>query len=73
MFLEILLSCLSGAACVCVLILVWRKHATSGTLKIDCSDPGKDIYRLEVDDLDNLSRKRFIILRVDNKADLSHE
>lgn len=44
-----------------------------GTLKIDHSNPAKDIYRLEIDNFDELSERRRIALRVDNNADLSHE
>ena len=42
-----------------------------GVLRIDHSNPEKDIYRFELDSLDNLSRKKKIVLRVDNHADLS--
>lgn len=43
----------------------------SGTLRIDHSNPEKDVYRFEIDDLDNLSTKKHIVLKVDNTADLS--
>ena len=35
-----------------------------GILRIDQSNPEKDIYRLEIDDLDILPRKKKIILKV---------
>lgn len=44
-----------------------------GTLKIDHSNPTKDVYRLEIDDFDQLTGRRRITLRVDHNADLSHE
>lgn len=44
---------------------------TYGTLRIDRSNPEKDIYRFEVDDLDVLSRKKRVILKVDSNAYLS--
>ena len=44
-----------------------------GTLKIDHSNPAKDVYRLEIDNFDDLPGRRRITLRVDNNADLSHE
>lgn len=44
-----------------------------GTLKIDNSNPAKDVYRLEIDNFDDLSGRKRITLRVDNNADLSHE
>ena len=44
-----------------------------GTLKIDHSDPEKDIYRIDIEDLDKLSKKKLIILKIDNNADLSQK
>lgn len=44
-----------------------------GTLKIDRSDPEKDIYRIDINDLDKLSKKKLIILKIDNNADLSQK
>lgn len=52
------------------LIFVYR---SSGVLKIDHSNPEKDVYRFDVDNLDKLSKKRRIVLRVDNNADLSQK
>ena len=46
---------------------------SAGTLKIDHSNPDKDVYRFEIDDLDALSTKKKITLKVDNKADLSRK
>lgn len=44
---------------------------THGTLRIDHSNPEKDVYRFEIDDIDSLSRKKRIVLKVDNHAVLS--
>lgn len=44
-----------------------------GTLKIDHSDSQRDVYLFEIKDLDNISEKDFIILHVDNYADLSQK
>lgn len=44
-----------------------------GTLRIDHSNPEKDIYRIELDDLDELKKKRRVILYVDHHADLSQK
>lgn len=43
-----------------------------GTLRIDRSNPEKDVYKLELGDLDVLAKKRRIVLSVDKNADLSH-
>ena len=54
---------------ICGLIRLFRR--ASGTLRIDQSNPEKDIYRIDIDDLDNLAKKKRIILKVDPNADLS--
>lgn len=46
-------------------------RSTSGVLRIDHSNPEKDSYRFEISDLDSLSRKKKIVLKIDNYADLS--
>lgn len=42
-----------------------------GTLRIDHSDPEKDVYRLEIGDLDKLNKKHYVELKIDHHADLS--
>ena len=42
-----------------------------GTLRIDRSDPEKDVYRLEIDNLDQIDRKNRLYVKVDHHADLS--
>lgn len=44
-----------------------------GTLRIDRTNPEKDIYRFDIDNLDALSKKKRVTLRVDNDADLSQK
>lgn len=45
----------------------------SGTLRIDRTNPDKDIFRFDVDDLDSLANKKKINLKVDNNAKLSQK
>lgn len=45
---------------------------TSGTLRIDHSNPSKDVYRFDIDRFENLSKKR-VVLKVDHHADLSQK
>ena len=52
--------------------LLWNV-ATDGTLRIDHSNPDKDTYRFEVNDLDKLGKKKRIVLKVDNSASLSQD
>lgn len=42
-----------------------------GTLRIDHTNPEKDLYRFDIEDLDGLSRKKKILLKVDNDAHIS--
>lgn len=53
------------------------KRATGisdGTLRIDSSNPDKDIYRLDLgDDLDKIGSKSKISLKIDPEADLSQK
>lgn len=61
---------LAGSLIFNVACIVYLRR-THGTLRIDHSNPEKDIYRFDIDDLDVLSKKKKIILNVDNNADLS--
>ena len=54
-------------------IVIERVRTTYGTLRIDHSDPEKDTYRLELGDLDELSKKKYVRLKIDNNADLTHK
>ena len=56
-----------------VTIIFHHMFFTSGTLRIDRTDPDKEIYRIELGDLNKLSKKRRITLKVDNNADLSQK
>lgn len=44
-----------------------------GVLKIDHHNPSKDVYKIEIGDLDRLSKKKRIVLKVDPNADLSQK
>ena len=53
---------------------IFTRWTASGTLKIDHSDPDKDRYLFVIDgELDQLSKKKKIVLKVDNNADLSQK
>lgn len=53
-------------------VAIYRLRKPCGTLKIDNSGE-KDLYRFEIDDFDGLSKKKYVTLKVDNHADLSHD
>ena len=48
-------------------------YKSEGILRIDHSNLKKDIYRIEIADLDRLSKKKHVVLKVDNNANLSQE
>ena len=51
--------------------IIFFIKSSSGTLKIDHSNPQKDVYRFEIKDLDRLNKKKYVRLKIDNNADLS--
>lgn len=62
----------SFVSSIMTLIITYLTSAR-GTLRIDHSNPEKDVYRIEINDLDALSCKKKVILDVDNSAILSQE
>ena len=54
-------------------VIVRLLERPAGVLKIDRSNPEKDVYRFEIDDLDSLHKKKRIALKIDNDAAISHE
>lgn len=65
------LGCLLVGVIIGVIATVWHYFGRSdGVLKIDHSNPEKDIYRIELDDLDSISKRKRIVLKIDNYADL---
>ena len=55
-------------------ILICKVFARNeGVLRIDHTDPEKDVYRFDIVDFDRLNKKKKITLKVDNSADLSQD
>ena len=52
-------------------IIIGHLNKPDGVLRIDHSNPKKDTYRFEIDEIEQLSQKKYIRLKVDNEADLS--
>ena len=45
-----------------------------GALRIDHTNPEKDLYRIDIDgNFDNISKEKRIVLKVDNDANLSQK
>ena len=70
---ELLMCVVSSLVSSIVTVLIIFLKSVHGTLRIDRSDPNKDIYRLDLDDLDVLTRKKRVILNIDHHANLSQK
>ena len=69
-----LLATIGGVIIGTIVTLIFQRMLfTFGTLKIDRSDPEKEKYRLCIDNLDKLAKKKRITFKIDNHADLSQE
>lgn len=49
------------------------KNASFGMLLIDHSNPDKDVYQINLDGIPDLSKKKRVMLKVNNNADLSQK
>lgn len=58
-----------------IITRLWTSYKTvDATFIIDAtSDPDKDIYRLDITRLDNITNKKWMLLKIENRADLSHK
>lgn len=54
-------------------ILVRERGTVMGVLLIDSSNPEKDVYRFDVGNMNNLSKKKRVILKIENDVDLSQK
>lgn len=54
-----------------VVLIYYRCVTISGVLRIDHSDPHKDIYQINLNSLDDLAKKKRVVLKVDNNAKLN--
>ena len=70
---ESLMCVVSSLVGSIVTVLIIFLKSVRGTLRIDHSDPNKEIYRLDLDDLDVLTRKKLVILDIDHHANLSQK
>ena len=61
-----------GVATSVIINLIFFKR-TYGMLRIDRSNPEKDLYLIEIYDLEQLTKRKRITLKVDNHADLSQK
>lgn len=69
-YILVIVGVLIGSLITNILYLAKRAN---GVLQIDHSDPGKDVYRFKIDDLDSINGKSHIVLTIDHDADLSQK
>ena len=58
-------------ACITKLIHIFTK--ASGTLRIDHSNPARDFYCFEIDDLDKLSKRSRMVLKIHHEYGTSQK
>lgn len=68
-----MLECLLGCVCGAIIGVIIARLRPYGVIKIDTSNPEKDLYKLEIKDLDGLPKKKRIVLKIDTRAKLSQE
>lgn len=56
-----------------ITIICCNLGTARGTLRIDHTNPEKDVYRFEINDLDKLKGKNYITLKIDHNAKLSQD
>ena len=69
---HLLVEGLLAGVVLCEAVAIWRMRRTCGTLQIDQKGE-KELYRFEITDFDGLSQKKYVRLKVNNDADLSHQ
>ena len=68
------LASIVGSLIGSVVTIIYHKMVyASGTLRIDHSNPEKDTYRFEIDNLESIHKKKRITLVIDHNANLSQE
>lgn len=68
--MEIFIGCIIGVVTYsAILFIIGLTRNTWGTLHVDHSDPERDVYRINIDNLDCLNDRKRVILYVkhDNK------
>ena len=53
--------------------ITMRIFSASGTLKIDHTNPDKDIYRIEIDSTDAIDKRTRMYLKIDHNANFSQD
>ena len=70
MEIAFIIGAIIGAIIYAVMQKIFVAH---GILRIDHSDPEKDLYRFEIENLDKLNKRSYVELKIDHHADLSQK
>lgn len=74
MSIDFLIGFVIGVLVEALVSMIFRFFRSAfGTLKIDNSNPEKDVYRVVVDNLDDLNKKKYVELKIERGADLSQK
>ena len=74
MELKFLLWFVLGVLVEAILSSVYESMISArGTLRIDHTNPEKDLYRLDIESFDNIDRKKIVTLKIDHNAHLSQD
>lgn len=64
---------LGAFICAITANIVDRMQSATGTLRIDHSNPQKDLYLFEIDEIEKLDKKKRVNLKIDHNAKLSQD
>ena len=64
---------LGAFVCAITANIIDRIQSARGVLRIDHSNPQKDLYLFEIDDIEKLGKKKYVNLKIDHKANLSQK
>lgn len=54
-------------------VIFFRVRTGKGTLMIDHSNPEKDVVRFVIDDIEQITKKKRFILKVDHNANITQK
>jgi hypothetical protein len=64
---------LGAFVCAITANIIEHVQSARGVLRIDHSNPQKDLYLFEIDEIEKLNKKKCVILKIDHKANLSQK
>lgn len=71
--MEVLWLVLAAIGGSLITSLVYSFRSVFGILRIDRTNPQKDVYRFDIEDLDKIYKKKYVWLKIDKNADLSQK